>query len=129
MTHDHSAPNTDLPKFSVNVVPTGQITSEHLGALLERYRRGEIEPLIFGDGNAPEAAVIPFVALVRLMKQDHASYVRKEGAFQAELTQRVQASDAARASGEPSLSVTVEELAESLEEPARSMFREQLSDE
>ncbi|MGW6600508.1 hypothetical protein [Streptomyces sp. NPDC055036] len=108
MTRNDNAPDTGLPKFPVNVAATNQITPTHLSALLSRYRRGEIEPLIFGDGNKPEAAIIPFAALVRLMTYDQANHVHREAAFQAELSRRAQESD-------PSApSMTVEELADSL---------------
>lgn len=93
MTHDANVPGTSLPKFTVNPVPTDRITSEHLSVLLERYRRGEDEPLIFGDGSRPEAAVIPFEVFVRLKMYDHAVSVREreEDAFQAEISDRVRA--------------------------------------
>ncbi|MDH2391589.1 hypothetical protein QCN29_22975 [Streptomyces sp. HNM0663] len=107
--HGNGAPDAALPKFSVNVVPTDQLRREDLGTMLNLYRRGEITPLIFGDDNKPEAAIIPFAAFVRLMKYDHAAHVHAEAAFQAELSRRIQESDA---SGEAS--VTIEELAESL---------------
>lgn len=104
MTHNDSAPDAGLPKFSANVAPTNQVTHKHLSALLSRYRRGEVAPLVFGDNNKPEAAIIPFTAFVRLMKYDHAN----ETAFQAELSRRIQESDTTGPS------MTVEELAESL---------------
>ncbi|MFD7668089.1 hypothetical protein [Streptomyces sp. NPDC059788] len=116
--HDNSTPGAELPKFPVNVVPADQLRREDLGKMLKRYRRGEITPLIFGDDNKPEAAIIPFAALVRLMKYDHAAHVRQEAAFQAELSRRVQESDA---SGEPGM--TLEELGEELGGPAQSMIR------
>ena len=107
--HDNGTPDAALPKFSVNVVPTDQLTYEDLGTMLNLYRRGEITPLIFGDGNKPEAAIIPFAAFVRLMKYDHAAYAHTEAAFQAELSRRIQESDASDEAG-----MTIEELAESL---------------
>ncbi|MYR55236.1 hypothetical protein GTY54_02905 [Streptomyces sp. SID625] len=107
--HDNHTPGDELPKFSVNVVPTNQLRREDLATLLNLYRRDEIKPLIFGDDNKPEAAIIPFAAYVRLMKYDHTAHVRAEGAFQAELSRRIQESGA---SGEEGM--TVEELAESL---------------
>ena len=73
--HGNGTPGAELPKFSVNVVPTDQLRREDLGTMLNLYRRGEITPLIFGDGNKPEAAIIPFAAFVRLMKYDHAAHV------------------------------------------------------
>lgn len=107
--HDNGAPDDELPKFSVNVVPTDQLRREDLAAMLHLYRRGETMPLIFGDDNKPMAAVIPFAAFVRLMKYDHAAHVHTEAAFRAELSRRIQERDA---SGEASM--TIEELAESL---------------
>lgn len=107
--HDNIAPEAALPKFSVNVVPTDQLRRENFAAMLNLYRRGEVTPLIFGDDNKPEAAIIPFAVFVRLMKDDHAAHVHAEAAFQAELSRRIQESDA---SGEASM--TIEELAESL---------------
>ncbi|MFI9629306.1 hypothetical protein [Streptomyces sp. NPDC052042] len=101
MTNDNTpAPSENLPTFSVNVTETGRIRNQELSALLQRFRRGEAEPLIFGDDNKPEAAIVPFAALVRLMKYDHAAYVRDENAFQAELSRRVAESDARRGRGE-----------------------------
>ncbi|MFE6939669.1 hypothetical protein [Streptomyces chartreusis] len=114
MTHnsnarDNGTPDTALPKFSVNVVPTDQLRCEDLATMLKLYRRGEITPLIFGDDSKPEAAIIPFAAFVRLMKHDHAAHVHAETAFQAEVSRRIQESGA---SGEASM--TIDELAESL---------------
>ncbi|WP_433855098.1 hypothetical protein [Streptomyces kronopolitis] len=107
--HDSDTPGAALPKFSVNVVPTDQLRSEDLGTMLNLYRRGEITPLIFGDDNRPEAAIIPFAAFVRLMKYDHAACAHTEAAFQAELSRRIQESDASDEAG-----MTIEELAKSL---------------
>lgn len=107
--HDNSTSGAELPKFSVNVVPTGQLGHEELATILNLYRRGQITPLIFGDGNKPEAAIIPFAAFVRLMKYDHAAHVHAEADFQAELSRRIQESDASGEAG-----MTIEELAESL---------------
>ncbi|MEU9167863.1 hypothetical protein AB0D34_08715 [Streptomyces sp. NPDC048420] len=122
--HDNHTPDTELPKFSVNVVPANQLKYEDLRTLLILYRRGEIAPLIFGDNNKPEAAVIPFAALVRLMKYDHAAEVHEKHAFQAELSRRIQASDA---SGDPGM--TLEELGDELGGPAQTMIRKVLDDE
>ncbi|MFB6620437.1 hypothetical protein ACFCV9_40495 [Streptomyces sp. NPDC056367] len=107
--HGGSGPGAELPKFSVNVVPTDQLRHEELATVLNLYRRGQITPLIFGDGNKPEAAIIPFAAFVRLMKYDHAAHVHAEADFQAELSHRIQESDPSGEAG-----MTVEELAESL---------------
>ncbi|MFJ5071281.1 hypothetical protein ACIQC7_33170 [Kitasatospora sp. NPDC088556] len=107
--HDSSTPDADLPTFPVNVVPANQLRREDLATVLNTFRRGQITPLIFGDHNKPEAVIIPFAAFVRLMKYDHAAHVRAEGAFQAELSRRIQESDATGEAG-----MTVEELAESL---------------
>src|SRR5699024_12661168 len=82
-------PDTQLPTFSVNVSPTSKITSAHLRTLLEQFRQGSIEPLILGEDNQPEAAIIPFSAFVRLMRHDHASHVEAEHAFQGELSRRI----------------------------------------
>ena len=118
-------PDTQLPTFSVNVAPTSKITSAHLRTLLEQFRQGSIEPLILGDDNQPEAAIIPFSAFVRLMRHDHASHVEAEHAFQGELSRRIQDSDAARARGEePTAQVESDEdllaFAESLGEVGRA---------
>ena len=107
--HDNDTPDAELPKFSVNVVPTDRLRREDLATVLNLYRRGQTTPLIFGDDNKPEAAIIPFAAFVRLMKSDHAAHVHAEAAFQAELSRRIQESDASGEAG-----VTIEELAESL---------------
>lgn len=107
MTHDNDF-SADLPKFAVNVVPTHLITSAHLASLLERYRAGDAEPLVFGDDNKPEAAVIPFSDLVGMLKRDRA----EDHAFQTELAQRTKASDD---SGDPGMAL--EELDDELGEP------------
>lgn len=98
MTHDNDLSAADLPKFSVNVVPTHRITAAHLGGLLERFRAGEAEPLIFGDANVPEAAVIPFADLVGMLKRDRA----EDHAFQSKLARRVREADA---SDEPGMTL------------------------
>ncbi|MGI8306963.1 hypothetical protein [Saccharopolyspora hattusasensis] len=111
MTDNHETPlNVDLPKFSVNVVPTNQIKRDDLETLLVLFRRGAVEPLVFGDDNKPEAAIIPFAAFVRLMRHDHATHVRDEAAFRGELSRRVRESDAARERGEePGLTIESDE--------------------
>ncbi|MFE7115010.1 hypothetical protein ACFU99_06240 [Streptomyces sp. NPDC057654] len=109
--HENGTPGAALPKFPVNVVPTDQIRHEHLATVLNLYRRGETTPLIFGDDNDPEAAIIPFAAFMRLMKYDHVTHVHAETAFQADLSRRARESDASS-----DTSMTVEELAESLGE-------------
>lgn len=114
MTHDRGTPNTDLPQFSANVVPAGQIRNQDLVSLLEHYRGGGSEPLIFGDANKPEAAVIPFSAFMRLMKSDHANHILTEHAFQGELSRRVHDAEGRDAAGEAGADVTVEDLAEDL---------------
>lgn len=120
MTDSNDFSAADLPKFSVNVAPTQRITAADLSALLERFRAGDAEPLIFGDGNVPEAAVIPFADLVGMLRRDRA----EDHAFQSELARRVQEADA---SDEPG--ITLEELGDELGEPARSMLRRKLDDE
>ncbi|MEU7313074.1 hypothetical protein [Streptomyces sp. NPDC007083] len=92
--------DTTLPKFPVNVVPIGSLQNQHIRAALDRYRVGDNDPLIIGDGDTPEAVLIPFAAFVRLMKHDHATYVRAEDAFQAGLSRRIEDSDARRTAGE-----------------------------
>jgi hypothetical protein len=123
MTRDRNNPDA-LPKFSVNVVPTSQIRNSDLVSLLEVYRSGGTEPLIFGDDNKPEAAVIPFSAFVRLMKYDHAGHVRKENTFRDELSRRVQDAGARSAAGEAEEEVTVEQLAEDLGQVGRQWAEE-----
>lgn len=126
MTDDNATtaqPDTTLPKFSVNVAPTERITAAHLSALIERYRAGETEPLVFGDDNVPEAAIIPFAAFVRLLKRDHADSVREEHAFQSELSRRIHEADASEDPG-----MTLDELGDELGEPARSMIRKAVDD-
>ncbi|WP_327357864.1 hypothetical protein [Streptomyces sp. NBC_01304] len=122
-SHRNGAPDAELPKFSVNVVPTDQITHEDLGALLSLFRRGQIEPLFFGDNSKPEAAIVPFAAFVRLLKHDHAGTIREESAFQGELRRRIQESDA---SGEPGM--TLDELGDELGGPAQVLIRKALDD-
>ncbi|MFK0244571.1 hypothetical protein ACIQUM_07720 [Amycolatopsis azurea] len=128
MTQPNREPTDSLPKFTANVIPTSRLSGDDLGAVLRRYRSGETKPVIFGDDNVPEAAVIPFAAFIRLMKSDHASYIGEEGAFQSEAARRVRASDTARESGDPGTGMTLEQLAENLGEPARSIMLRQLSD-
>ncbi|WP_188299143.1 hypothetical protein [Streptomyces sp. CBMA156] len=121
--HDNGTPDADLPRFPVNVVPADQLGREDLATILNLYRRGQVTPLIFGDDNKPEAAIIPFAAFVRLMKYDHAAHVRAEGAFQAEISRRIQESDASGEAG-----MTVEELAESLGPLGRHWAEEHRAD-
>lgn len=127
MTQHNDTPNSDLPQFSVNVAPTEKVTASTLATLLDQFRAGSIEPLIIGDDNVPEAAVIPFSAFVRLMRHDHAAHVAAENDFQAELSQRVQGSDTQRRDGR-SGGLSLEQLADELDEPARSMLRDRMND-
>ncbi|MFI6681737.1 hypothetical protein [Kribbella sp. NPDC050470] len=55
MESEHLLPNGDR----VRVLTTAD-ASKHLPNLLELFRSGEVEPLIFGDAGQPEAVVIPF---------------------------------------------------------------------
>ncbi|MEV0287223.1 hypothetical protein AB0H36_24155 [Kribbella sp. NPDC050820] len=52
---EHLLPNGDR----VWVHPTAE-AAQHLPNLLELFRSGAAEPLIFGDAGQPEAVVIPF---------------------------------------------------------------------
>lgn len=109
----------DLPKFSVNVVSTRQIAAADLAALLERFRAGDAEPLIFGDGGVPEAAVIPFADLVGILRRGRA----EDHADRSELSRRIREADD---SDDPGL--TLDELGDEIGEPARSMIRRTLDD-
>lgn len=122
MTDDNATnaqPDASLPKFSVNVAPTQRITAADLGVLLERFRAGDAEPLIFGDDNVPEAAVIPFGDFVSMLKRIHTD----EHAFRTELSSRIRESDASQGPG-----MTLEKLGDELGDPARSMIRRALDD-
>lgn len=123
MTDHSNASESELPTFSVNVTPAAQIRGRDLRTMLDRFRRGETEPLIFGDDNKPEAAVIPFAAFVRLLRHDHAEHIQSEAAFHDEVAQRLQDADADQ--GE---SITLEQLADSLGEPAASILRKSQTD-
>jgi hypothetical protein len=46
------------------VHPTAE-ASKHLANLLNLFRTGEVDPLIFGDAGQPEGVVIPFEAAAR----------------------------------------------------------------
>ena len=48
-------PNGDL----VNVIDTAT-AAHNLPRMLQRFRAGQTEPLIFGDDGQPEAVVVPF---------------------------------------------------------------------
>lgn len=100
MTDHNNDSSTGLPTFEVNVSPTHKITADHLNALLTRFRRGQIEPLIFGDRHRPEAAIIPFSAFMQLIRQDHKAVQADEQAFQDELSRRIETLDRARSHGE-----------------------------
>jgi hypothetical protein len=43
----------------VNVIDTAT-AAHNLPRMLQRFRAGEAEPLIFGDGGQPEGVVVPF---------------------------------------------------------------------
>lgn len=55
MESEHLLPNGDR----VWVLTTAE-ASKHLPNLLDLFRSGETEPLIFGDAGQPEGVVIPF---------------------------------------------------------------------
>lgn len=86
--------------LGADVAGGDDVHGEGREALLEKFRNGKTDPLVFGDDDEPEAVVIPFAAFLRLMRRDHADHVRAEDAFQAELSRRVEASDTARSRGE-----------------------------
>jgi len=51
----HDRPNGDR----VNVIDTAT-AAHNLPRMLQRFRAGQAEPLIFGDSGQPEGVVIPF---------------------------------------------------------------------
>ncbi|MDT8913583.1 hypothetical protein [Amycolatopsis sp. PS_44_ISF1] len=114
MTDDHDMRDMRMPKFNARIVPTSQIRNEHLDELVKRYRQGEDTPLFFGDGNQPEAAVIPFRVLMVLMKRQFADHEKNERTFRDELSNRIKNADTRRAAGEADVNVTVRQLAEGL---------------
>lgn len=101
--------------FSVNVVPVAAIKNTDLHTLLAMYRDGQIEPLVLGESEQPEAAVIPFAAFQRLLAYD----ARAEHEEYAELARRVE-----RASAPESLSQSLDGVFEDLgiSEHARRML-------
>lgn len=73
-------------QIPVHVIPTDQ-AADHLETMLERFRQGRREPLVFGDERTPEAAIIPFGDLLRLLRRDQAD-LDAEHAFQGEVSAR-----------------------------------------
>jgi hypothetical protein len=60
----------DLPSGErIWVIETAS-AAEHLPALLKRFREGESQPLIFGDGGEPEGVVISWDEWSRLERPD-----------------------------------------------------------
>jgi hypothetical protein len=51
---------------TVYVIDT-ELASKHLATMLNRFRSGNNEPLIFGDAGQPEAVVIPWSQWQELM--------------------------------------------------------------
>ena len=118
---DRQPSNDETPEFGVNVMPTVRITSAHLQTLLSHFRNGNDEPLVFGDQDIPEAVVIPFDAFRRLVKYDTEASDKDEQEFQEELTRRIASPDEE--------SISLDELAERLGEPARSILRRTRDDD
>ena len=89
-------PPYDLPSGErIWVVDTAS-AAEHLPALLKRFRAGESQPLIFGDGGEPEAVVVPWDEWRRL---DALTDI--EGFDDAYETARERPTDARSESSEP----------------------------
>lgn len=107
--------NTRRPHLQVNVIATGE-AAKHLRTILARFRDGSTEPLVFGDGNKPEAAVISFADYMRFRALEQDAH-DSEQTFQAELQRR-------SASTERLEIDSVEDFADSLGDAGRTWARD-----
>lgn len=73
-------------QHSVNVISVRK-AREHLATMLNRFRAGQPEPIIFGEGK-PEAVVIPFEDYRRLLRYEAAAEAQ-EDAFLGTVRDRV----------------------------------------
>lgn len=82
--------DTDSPRpeeSTVTVVPTAE-AAHHLRTMLERFRAGRREPLVFGDEGTPEAVVVEFADYMRLRALEQDGDI-DEQRIQAELQRRL----------------------------------------
>lgn len=115
---EHSSPRR--PHLQVNVIPTAE-AAKNLTTALRLFRADQHEPLVFGDDNKPEAAIIPFADLMHFLalKQDADE---AEERFQGELHRRVE-------SGARLQAQSVEDFARSLGGAATQWADEQDRDD
>lgn len=106
------------PRISVIVRSVDQART-YLQGTLQRFRRDSTEPLIFGEHNRPEAVVIPYDAYLRLVRYDDAA----EAAFAGMLQSRIADADA-----KPEGLSTLEDLEQTIDEPAGSILRKLRAD-
>lgn len=105
-------------RISVNVIPVKK-AAIHLETILERFRHGELEPIIFGEGDKPEAAIISFEDFVDFCRLAAA----KEDAAQQVLSDRIREVDASDDEG-----TSLEDLAAELGGPAEAIIRKHHGD-
>jgi PHD/YefM family antitoxin component YafN of YafNO toxin-antitoxin module len=103
---------------TVNVIPSRE-ARQHLGTMLQRFRQGEHEPMIFGAHRKPEAVILPFEEYERLL--DIEERWAGEEAFLSEVRRRI-----ARADENPdsTISMSLEDLVAGLGPAAEQMLRE-----
>lgn len=103
---------------TVNVIPSRE-ARQHLGSMLQRFREGEWEPMIFGAHRKAEAVILPFEEYERLL--DLEERWAGEEAFLSEVRKRI-----ADADENPSGTVTMplEDLVATLGPAAEQMLRE-----
>src|SRR5580765_5192842 len=101
-----------------NVIPSRE-ARQHLGTMLDRFRKGQTEPMIFGAHRRPEAVVLSFEEYMRLL--DVVEEHRREEEFAQEVRARV-----ARLDAEPdrAVSMSLEELVRELGPAAEAMLEE-----
>lgn len=104
-------------------IPSDQVSPISLSTLLADFRQGSTTPLFLGDGDVPEAAIIPFSSFARLILYDCEEADREEREFQEEVARRDRASDDTGA-----LDMTLEDYVDSRDEPTRSRLRQVIAE-
>lgn len=66
-THDNHDPDEDLAPFDVNVIDPKEISGSHIAGLITSYAQGDIDFVVLGRHQRPEAAIVPFNAYERLL--------------------------------------------------------------
>jgi PHD/YefM family antitoxin component YafN of YafNO toxin-antitoxin module len=90
----------------VNVIPSRE-ARQHLGSMLDRFRRGEREPMVFGAHRKPEAVIVSFDDYLRFLELEERAAA--ETAAVTDLRERIAQADAG-----DEKSQSVEELVDEL---------------